>query len=92
MTKRRICGFASTEMVSFALFIVDNLAETTPAVYNVSEFLDEHPGGEEILRSFAGKDATEGFEDAAHSEDAKLIMDGLIVGRLPHTVRRCVPC
>ncbi|OJD29350.1 cytochrome b5 [Diplodia corticola] len=52
-------------------------------VYDVSEFLDDHPGGGEILRAFAGKDATEGFEDAAHSEDVKSIMDGLLVGRLP---------
>lgn len=66
-----------------------NLAETILAVYNVSEFVDEHPGGEEVLRTLAGTDATEAFEDAAHSEDAKEIMDGLMVGQLPSTVSRC---
>ncbi|KAH7028647.1 cytochrome b5-like heme/steroid binding domain-containing protein [Macrophomina phaseolina] len=52
-------------------------------VYDVSDFVEEHPGGEEVLRAFAGKDATEAFEDAAHSEEVKPIIDGLIVGRVP---------
>lgn len=58
-------------------------------MYNVSHFVEEHPGGEEILRAFAGKDATEAFEDAAHSEEVKAIMDGLLVGRIPSLVRLC---
>merc|ERR1712113_406996 len=34
-------------------------------VYDVTKFLDEHPGGEEILIESAGKDATEAFEDGS---------------------------
>ena len=32
-------------------------------VYDVTEFLAEHPGGEEILLETAGTDSTEAFED-----------------------------
>jgi len=31
-------------------------------VYNVTEYLDEHPGGGEVMLSSAGKDATADFE------------------------------
>jgi cytochrome b involved in lipid metabolism len=31
-------------------------------VYDVSEFLPDHPGGKKAIRVYAGKDATEEFE------------------------------
>jgi L-lactate dehydrogenase (cytochrome) len=31
-------------------------------VYDVTVFLDEHPGGKEIILEYAGQDATEAFE------------------------------
>jgi len=51
-------------------------------VYNASSFIDEHPGGEEVLLDVAGQDATEAFEDVGHSDEAREILDGLIVGTL----------
>ena len=33
-------------------------------VYNVTEYLEKHPGGVEKILENAGKDATEGFEDS----------------------------
>uniref|UniRef100_A0A3Q4HZT9 Cytochrome b5 n=1 Tax=Neolamprologus brichardi TaxID=32507 RepID=A0A3Q4HZT9_NEOBR len=40
-------------------------------VYDVTKFLEEHPGGEEVLREQAGGNATESFEDVGHSTDAR---------------------
>ena len=34
-------------------------------VYDVSEYVDEHPGGDAILNN-AGEDATEGFKGPQH--------------------------
>ncbi|XP_015596780.1 cytochrome b5 isoform X2 [Cephus cinctus] len=51
-------------------------------VYNVTAFLNEHPGGEEVLLEQAGKDATEAFEDVGHSTDARNMMKPYKVGKL----------
>jgi len=51
-------------------------------VYNASSFIDEHPGGEEVLLDVGGQDATEAFEDVGHSDEAREILAGLIVGDL----------
>ncbi|MCD7448421.1 hypothetical protein HAX54_041912 [Datura stramonium] len=40
-------------------------------VLDVTKFLEEHPGGEEVLIESAGKDATKEFEDIGHSKAAK---------------------
>ena len=56
-------------------------------VYDVTKFMDEHPGGEEVLLEQAGKDATEIFEDVSHSADAKDLMKNYLVGELPEHER-----
>jgi len=49
-------------------------------VYDVTKFLDEHPGGEEVLLEQAGGDATEAFEDVGHSTDARDLMKDYLIG------------
>ncbi|KAG8783673.1 hypothetical protein FRC19_003406 [Serendipita sp. 401] len=49
-------------------------------VYDVAKFLDEHPGGEEVIFAEAGKDATESFEDVGHSDDARAMLTEMLVG------------
>jgi len=51
-------------------------------VYNTSSFVDEHPGGEEVLLDVGGQDATEAFEDVGHSDEAREILQGLLIGNL----------
>ncbi|XP_037085610.1 cytochrome b5-like [Pollicipes pollicipes] len=51
-------------------------------VYDVTKFMDEHPGGEEVLRDMAGKEATENFEDVGHSTDAREMMKEFEIGEL----------
>jgi len=54
-------------------------------VYDVTSFVDEHPGGEEVLVDVGGQDASEAFEDVGHSDEAREILDGLYVGNLKRT-------
>ncbi|GAA6091423.1 cytochrome b5 [Tachysurus ichikawai] len=51
-------------------------------VYDVTKFLEEHPGGEEVLREQAGGDATESFEDVGHSTDARELSKSMMIGEL----------
>jgi hypothetical protein len=39
-------------------------------------------GGEEVLLDVGGQDATEAFEDVGHSDEAREILEGLLVGSL----------
>ncbi|GAV59022.1 Cyt-b5 domain-containing protein [Cephalotus follicularis] len=49
-------------------------------VYDVTKFLDDHPGGDEVLLSATGKDASDDFEDVGHSDSARDMMDKYYVG------------
>ncbi|KHO01769.1 Cytochrome b5 [Metarhizium album ARSEF 1941] len=51
-------------------------------IYDCTQFVDEHPGGEEVLLDCAGQDATEAFEDVGHSDEARETLDKLQVGVL----------
>eukprot|EP01121_Diplochlamys_sp_Union-15-3_P015491 TRINITY_DN5132_c0_g1_i1.p1 TRINITY_DN5132_c0_g1~~TRINITY_DN5132_c0_g1_i1.p1 ORF type:complete len:149 (+),score=32.26 TRINITY_DN5132_c0_g1_i1:60-449(+) len=60
-------------------------------VYNVTKFLDEHPGGSEILMNVAGKDATTDFKNIGHSQDATRQLEDLKQGRIDPTSPKIVP-
>ncbi|KAI3450865.1 hypothetical protein Pfo_007530 [Paulownia fortunei] len=49
-------------------------------VYDVTKFLEDHPGGDEVLVSSTGKDATDDFEDVGHSASAKAMMEEFYIG------------
>ncbi|KAJ1503210.1 hypothetical protein HMI54_008322 [Coelomomyces lativittatus] len=51
-------------------------------IYNVTSFIEEHPGGEEVILELAGNDATEAFEDVGHSDSAKDLLKTFYVGDL----------
>lgn len=49
-------------------------------VYDVTEFLEEHPGGYDIILSATGKDATEDFDEIGHSGNARKLLDKYYLG------------
>ncbi len=58
----------------------------------MSKFLDEHPGGEEVLLDMAGKVATREYEDVGHSDEADKLMLKYLVGTLdPADANKAAP-
>jgi cytochrome b involved in lipid metabolism len=51
-------------------------------VCDVAGFLNEHPGGEEVLLKHAGTDASAVFKQVGHSSDARALMKRYRIGRL----------
>lgn len=55
-------------------------------MYDVSAYREEHPGGAQLLIDVGGIDATEAFEDVGHSDDARDLLDPLLIGELSKEV------
>jgi cytochrome-b5 reductase len=72
-----VCSGISIRKISLA---------NSSLVYSVADYLDEHPGGEQILLDTAGTDATTAFEDIGHSEDAREKLAKYVIGVLPLSV------
>ncbi|GAB4858590.1 Cytochrome b5 [Ancistrocladus abbreviatus] len=51
-------------------------------VYDVTPFMDDHPGGDEVLLSATGKEATNDFEDVGHSDQARGMMEKYCIGEI----------
>jgi cytochrome b involved in lipid metabolism len=51
-------------------------------VYDVTGFIQQHPGGADRLREWAGKDATIAFRDARHGPLTQLLRLNYRIGRL----------
>lgn len=51
-------------------------------VYDVTPFLEEHPGGTDPLMEAAGQDATIAFDDVGHSADAINMLKKYKIGTL----------
>ncbi|KQJ91844.1 cytochrome b5 [Brachypodium distachyon] len=52
-------------------------------VYDVTKFLEDHPGGEDVLLHVsASGDATEAFEDVGHSTSAISMMNSYLIGSI----------
>ncbi|KAF9534628.1 cytochrome b5-like heme/steroid binding domain-containing protein [Crepidotus variabilis] len=49
-------------------------------VYDVTKFIDEHPGGDEVILAEGGQDATEAFEDVGHSDEARALLPAMLIG------------
>ncbi|KAJ5152804.1 NADH-cytochrome b5 reductase 1 [Penicillium canariense] len=51
-------------------------------VFDITKYVQDHPGGADVLVEVAGQDATAAYEDVGHSEDAREIMQPYLVGTL----------
>ncbi|GLT36954.1 hypothetical protein SLA2020_112990 [Shorea laevis] len=51
-------------------------------VYDVISYLDEHPGGDDVVVEATAKDATDDFEDVGHSESARELLQNFCIGEL----------
>ncbi|KAI8372948.1 cytochrome b5-like heme/steroid binding domain-containing protein [Radiomyces spectabilis] len=49
-------------------------------VYDITAFVDEHPGGEEVLLDEGAKDASGPFDDVGHSDDARDLLKKYYIG------------
>ena len=51
-------------------------------VYDVTKFVDEHPGGVDTLLDVAGADGTAEFDGVGHSDSAKEQLKKFLIGEL----------
>ncbi|PWY96777.1 hypothetical protein BO94DRAFT_481850, partial [Aspergillus sclerotioniger CBS 115572] len=51
-------------------------------VFDITDYLQDHPGGADVLIETAGSDATADFEDVGHSEDSREILQEYLIGTL----------
>lgn len=52
------------------------------SVYDVTNFVSEHPGGEEVILDNAGKDMTDEFDNIGHSSKAQELLSSYKIGEL----------
>lgn len=51
-------------------------------VYDITSFLQKHPGGEFILLDYAGRDGTIAFKDTGHGKDSYVMLSNYLIGIL----------
>ena len=60
-------------------------------VYDITSYLDKHPGGSSLLLEFAGKDATDEFIQIGHSQNATKLLETYEIGELSKVVQPLQP-
>lgn len=60
--------------------IIGNESNGGCKVYDVSNYLDDHPGGAEVMLDVSGQNADEFFEDIGHSGDARKELEKHLIG------------
>uniref|UniRef100_A0A1B0D9H3 Uncharacterized protein n=1 Tax=Phlebotomus papatasi TaxID=29031 RepID=A0A1B0D9H3_PHLPP len=57
------------------------------SVYDVTGYLKEHPGGDDLILEWGGKDGTKAFNDFGHSSDALKDLKKLKIGELAEEIK-----
>jgi cytochrome b involved in lipid metabolism len=52
-------------------------------VYDCTDFIYKHPGSQDVMLEYAGRDATLAFIGTGHSKHAKRLLQKLLIGELP---------
>lgn len=65
--------------------VIGNASNGGAMVYDVSKYLDDHPGGAEVMLEVGGQDADDMFEDIGHSQEARNILKKYKIGVLHMT-------
>lgn len=71
-TRKQVATHNNTETDCW--IIIDN------EVYNVTEWINIHPGGKDMFEFYRGKDASIAFHDMPHSEDAYNALQNYKIG------------
>jgi len=70
-------------------------------VFDITDFVSEHPGGTEVLADTAGTDITRSFTEIGHSDHARSLMTPRLIGEvvralgpngLLHRFFKLLPC
>lgn len=64
-------------------------------VYDVTDFTPDHPGGDDLVMRYAGKDMADIMDDVtehAHSDSAYALLEEYLIGRLPQTPEEEAAC
>jgi cytochrome b involved in lipid metabolism len=51
-------------------------------VYDLTDFIEYHPGGYEIMLEYGGSDATNAFNEKPHTIEAFAMLDKYLIGEL----------
>ncbi|MED6196415.1 hypothetical protein PIB30_047234 [Stylosanthes scabra] len=68
------------KLIGFALLEAIQPMKAKRCVYDVTKFLDDHPGGGDVVVSSTAKDATDDFEDVGHSKNARKMLNDYYIG------------
>eukprot|EP01084_Bolivina_argentea_P234290 394436_1 len=60
--------------------VIGNESNGGPKVYDVTKYLDDHPGGAEVMLDVAGQNADEFCEDIGHTKEAREDLKKFLIG------------
>lgn len=62
--------------------ILGSISTEGEKVYDITNYLNDHPGGPEVLLEYAGKNAENIFQDIGHSDQAKKLVETFLIGKV----------
>lgn len=63
-------------------WLIITVTGSTAKVYDVDSYISSHPGGVNVIASKCGQNASTAFNNQQHSNNAKSILNNLLIGNL----------